>query len=66
VRAPKQVNPSLNHAGCVITPSGVVSFLFFIPIDFPFLFAVEELYGTWYQIGSFSLISDVLGVVFNA
>jgi len=35
-------------------------------LNFPFLFAVEELYGTWYQIGSFSLISDVLGVVFNA
>jgi hypothetical protein len=27
-----------------------------IPIDFPFLFAVEELYGTRYQSGSFSLI----------
>ena len=26
-----------------------------IPIDFPFLFAVEELYGTRYQSGSFSL-----------
>ena len=28
-----------------------------IPIDFPFLFAVEELYGTRYQSGSFSLIN---------
>ena len=27
-----------------------------IPIDFPFLFAVEELYGTRYQSGSFSLL----------
>jgi hypothetical protein len=27
-----------------------------IPIDFIFLFPVEELYGTWYQSGSFSLI----------
>jgi len=27
----------------------------FIPIDFPFFFAVEELYGTRYQSGSFSL-----------
>jgi len=27
-----------------------------IPIDFPFLFAVEELYGTRYQSGSFSLV----------
>ena len=27
-----------------------------IPIDFPFLFVVEELYGTRYQSGSFSLI----------
>ena len=27
-----------------------------IPIDLPFLFAVEELYGTRYQSGSFSLI----------
>jgi hypothetical protein len=27
-----------------------------IPIDFPFLFAVEELYGIQYQSGSFSLI----------
>ena len=27
-----------------------------IPIDFPFLFAVEELYSTRYQSGSFSLI----------
>ena len=27
-----------------------------IPIDFPFLFAVEELYGTRYQSGSFSII----------
>ena len=25
-----------------------------IPIDFPFLFAVEELYGTWYLSDSFS------------
>jgi len=28
-----------------------------IPIIFPFLFAVEELYGTQYQSGSFSLIN---------
>ena len=28
-----------------------------IPIDFPFLFMVEELYGTQYQSGSFSLIN---------
>jgi hypothetical protein len=28
----------------------------FIRIDFPFLFAVEELYGTRYQCGSFSLV----------
>ena len=28
-----------------------------IPIVFPFLFAVEELYGTWYQSGSFSLFN---------
>jgi hypothetical protein len=28
-----------------------------IPIEFPFLFAVEELYGTRYQSGSFSLIN---------
>jgi hypothetical protein len=28
-----------------------------IPIDFPFLFAVEELYGTRYQSDSFSLIN---------
>ena len=28
-----------------------------IPIDFPFLFAVEELYGTRYQSGSFSLVN---------
>ena len=26
-----------------------------IPIDFSFIFAVEELYGTQYQSGSFSL-----------
>jgi hypothetical protein len=30
---------------------------FLIPIDFPFLFAVQELYGTRYQSGSFSLIN---------
>jgi len=29
---------------------------FLIPIDFPFLFAVEELYGARYHSGSFSLI----------
>jgi len=29
VRKPKYVTPSLNHAGCVITTSGVFSFLFF-------------------------------------
>jgi hypothetical protein len=28
-----------------------------ISIDIPFLFAVEELYGTQYQSGSFSLIN---------
>ena len=28
-----------------------------IPIDFSFLFAVEELYGTRYQSGSFSLFN---------
>ena len=28
-----------------------------IPVDFSFLFAVEELYGTRYQCGSFSLIN---------
>jgi len=28
-----------------------------IPIDFPFLVTVEELYGTRYQSGSFSLIN---------
>jgi len=28
-----------------------------IPIDFSFPFAVEELYGTRYQSGSFSLIN---------
>jgi len=36
-----------------------------IPIDFPFFFAVEELYGiygTWYQSGSFSLIKVGSGV----
>ena len=27
------------------------------PLIFPFLFAVEELYGTWYQSGSFSLMN---------
>ena len=27
------------------------------PIDFSFLFTAEELYGTWYQSGSFSLIN---------
>jgi hypothetical protein len=30
---------------------------FLIPIDFPFLFAVEERYGTRHQIGFFSLIN---------
>ena len=30
---------------------------FLIPINFSFLFAVEELYGTRYQSGSFSLIN---------
>jgi len=35
-----------------------------IPIDFSFLFAVEELYGTRYQSGSFSLI--MWGVAFTA
>ena len=34
-----------------------------IPIDFYFLFAVEELYGTRYQSGSFSLIN--VGSVFH-
>jgi len=28
-----------------------------IPIDFSFIFAVEELYGTQYQSGSFSLFN---------
>jgi hypothetical protein len=28
-----------------------------IPIDFSFIFAVEELYGTRYQSGSFPLIN---------
>jgi hypothetical protein len=27
----------------------------------PILFAVEELYGTWYQSGSFSLLNVVSG-----
>ena len=34
---------------------------FLIPIDFSFLFAVEELYGTRYQSGSFSLMVTMGG-----